>query len=395
MVLVLGVSSCNTANAKNWFVDLLKPSATTLEVVNDGYVITGTLKGKPRNLVMLGEQVMQGVRPIDTLRTDANGNFKFKGNLTETRFVAIQYGPQNMLYLFLNNQTNIHLDIQENGTYTISSKSKDGILLKSDKNLEQNTDLKGLMDLVSSYDMKLQNIQNQAAALGETNTMEAYLQGQQLQNTYYQTIAEKEKTVKEFVLSKNKSYIPYLAVTYQSFIAEPDSQLYNHAINAINEIEPNSSYLRELRAKWNSIKGLMIGGVPPNITQTTPDGKTLSLRDMKGKVVLLDFWASWCGPCRRENPNNVRMYKKYADKGFEIFGVSFDQDAGKWKQAIAADSLNWKHVSDLKGWGNAAKEPYKVDGIPKTFLLDKEGRIIAKDLRGAQLEAKLKEIFGF
>lgn len=388
-------SSCNSAKAGNWFVDLLKPSESTLEAVNDGFVITGTIAGKPNTTVLLGEQVPQGIRQVDTTRTDAKGNFKLKGNLKETRFAVLQYGPQNMVYLLVNNQTEIHVDIAENGTYSISRKSKDGGKLTSGKNLEQNNELKTLMDIVGSYDLKLQNLQMQGSALSGENTAEAYFKAQQLEQIFYKTIEEKEKTIKDFVLGLNKSFVPYLAVTYPSFINEPDSVLYTHAIKSASELEPNSNYTNELKARWNSIKNLMIGGTAPNITQTTPDGQKLSLHDLRGKVVLLDFWASWCGPCRRENPNNVRLYKKYSSKGFEIFGVSFDSDGNKWKQAIAADSLNWKHVSDLKGWGNSAKDPYKVEGIPLTFLLDKEGHIIAKGLRGAQLEAKLHEIFGF
>lgn len=135
------------------------------------------------------------------------------------------------------------------------------------------------------------------------------------------------------------------------------------------------------------------GRVAPDFTQLTPEGESLSLSDLRGKYVLIDFWASWCGPCRRENPNVVRMYDTYKDKGFEILGVSLDRDKGRWLAAIEKDQLTWQHVSDLKGWSNAVAQQYSIRSIPRTILLDPEGRIIAKNLRGASLEAKLQELF--
>ncbi len=109
-------------------------------------------------------------------------------------------------------------------------------------------------------------------------------------------------------------------------------------------------------------------------------------------MVLIDFWASWCGPCRQENPNVVKVYQKYKDKGFEIFGVSLDIEKGAWLQAIAADKLAWKHGSELAFWNSSFVKTYNIDGIPKTVLVDKNGIIIAKDLRGPQLEQKLAEV---
>jgi thiol-disulfide isomerase/thioredoxin len=120
----------------------------------------------------------------------------------------------------------------------------------------------------------------------------------------------------------------------------------------------------------------------------------MALSDLRGKVVLIDFWASWCGPCRKENPKMVKIYQKYKSDGFEIFGVSLDRKRKNWLKAIKDDSLTWSHVSDLKGWRTVVKEPYNIGAIPYTVLVDREGKIIAKGLRGAELEKKLVEIFG-
>lgn len=132
----------------------------------------------------------------------------------------------------------------------------------------------------------------------------------------------------------------------------------------------------------------------PDLVGNTPEGDSYALSKLRGKYVLVDFWASWCGPCRRENPNVVNMYKKYNNKGFEILGVSLDRDAGAWKKAIEQDGLTWRHISDLKGWQSEHAKLYSVNSIPQTLLLDKEGKIIQRNLRGEQLGEKLREIFG-
>ena len=138
---------------------------------------------------------------------------------------------------------------------------------------------------------------------------------------------------------------------------------------------------------------LAVGFAAPSLKGPNPDGKEIQLADFKGKYVLIDFWASWCGPCRRENPNVVRMYQKYSKKGFEILGVSLDNNKDKWINAIAKDKLTWPHMSDLKGWASSHAKKYGVRGIPFTVLVDPQGRVVATKLRGAQLEKKLSEIF--
>ena len=131
----------------------------------------------------------------------------------------------------------------------------------------------------------------------------------------------------------------------------------------------------------------------PQISMKNPEGKTMNLHDLKGKYVLIDFWASWCGPCRKENPNVVRLYNEYKDKGFTVFSVSLDKDANAWKTAIIKDGLVWpNHVSDLLMWDTPMIQLYGFNSIPHTVLIDKNGKIIGRNLRGSSLEQKLKEI---
>jgi peroxiredoxin len=155
---------------------------------------------------------------------------------------------------------------------------------------------------------------------------------------------------------------------------------------------PENVYVSQLHKQVSEERKLGIGHEAPEITQPNPDGKMTSLSSLRGNIVLIDFWASWCGPCRKENPNVVQLYQKYHSKGFEVFSVSLDKTKEAWLKAIADDHLTWTHVSDLGYWKSAPALLYGVSSIPFTVLLDRDGKIIAKKLRGESLEQKLQEL---
>lgn len=180
---------------------------------------------------------------------------------------------------------------------------------------------------------------------------------------------------------RSTAYLDYGNLFLKKF---PQDQQMGAAIQNRNEA---------YRAEAEAEKRLGLGATSPEINMPTPEGKNLKLSSLRGKVVLLDFWAAWCRPCRMENPNVVRLYNKYKSKGFDVFSVSLDRDRNAWLKAIQDDNLTWNHVSEVKYWDSQAARDYRVSSIPATFLLDREGKIIGKNLRGKALEQKLEEIF--
>ena len=166
-----------------------------------------------------------------------------------------------------------------------------------------------------------------------------------------------------------------------------------HAINAQAQTNAQTTAAEDLDAKY-ATELLKPGTEAPEIALNTIDGKQFTLKNLRGKYVVLDFWASWCGPCRAEMPNVKAAYEKYKGKGFNIVALSFDNKLENWTKAIEDMQMPWIHLSDLKGWKTVAGQIYGVNAIPASFLVDPNGTIIAADLRGEKLEAKLKEVYG-
>ncbi len=209
----------------------------------------------------------------------------------------------------------------------------------------------------------------------------------------FDILAAKRRVVSTFVKEYPNSTRGAMAITENyGYYAEASDlvPVYDDLSATVKQSEKG----REIKKLLDVYSTVATGNNAPEITQNTPDGNLINLSSLRGKYVLIDFWASWCGPCRRENPNVVEAYKKYKDKGFTVFGVSYDTDIDKWKKAIANDQLNWYQVSDLQGWTNSTSDLYGIKAIPSNVLLDKDGRIIVKNIFGKKLNAKLAELMG-
>jgi len=205
---------------------------------------------------------------------------------------------------------------------------------------------------------------------------------------------KKRSTASVSYLLANKNDLAAL-IFLDNFPRDQHAALHQEVIKALHEKYPDHPIVAErYKVESSPATATSIGALAPDLAFENPDGKIMKLSDLKGKVVLLDFWAAWCRPCRMENPNVVKAYKQFHDKGFEVFSVSLDRDKASWVKAIQDDGLIWPyHVSDLGHWQSKAAKIYGVSSIPATFLIGRDGRIIAKNLRGAALENALKELF--
>jgi len=225
------------------------------------------------------------------------------------------------------------------------------------------------------------------------NTRSATITGS-VSNVFFQTYKSKHEGFKIDSLIKANPASPVAAyILYRNFTSglsskeiEADLTLFNTSLNDL-------SYLKELKEIAAVKKKLENGSPAIDFSGTTPDGKTVKLSGYFGNYLLLDFWASWCPPCRKENPNLVKVYNKYKAKGFTIFSVSLDKERENWIAAIANDHLAWVHVSDLKFWDSAPAKLYAVRNIPSNFLIDPKGNIIGRNLQGEELNRKLGELF--
>jgi peroxiredoxin len=164
--------------------------------------------------------------------------------------------------------------------------------------------------------------------------------------------------------------------------------------DSLNAAYPENPYVKDFNTLMSELSMLPPGSMAPDITLNTPEGKPVSLSSLRGKVVLVDFWASWCAPCRRENPHIVAMYERLKGKDFEIFGVSLDENVAAWKNAIGKDGIKWTQVSDLRRWESSVVKDYHIEAIPYSVLIDREGRIIAKGLRADELEHQIRQAIG-
>lgn len=317
-----------------------------------------------------------------TTEVDNKGNFTLKGEL-----------PNPDFYLFkLADGQFIHLVFQGDDTLKVYGDGSNFYHFSNILGSEPSTNMNEFLRYNQQFTAKLDSARNY---------LKAHPTEQQAVNTKFKPIFEEFTGVRQNFIANNPNS-PALMASIYTFNVEQDFVLYESTVKQLYQSFEQSPTVQRVYKEYEQNKAIIEQGKPfqpgsaaPDFELPNPEGKMMKLSDYKGKVVLLDFWASWCGPCRKENPHVVHMYEKYNKDGFEVFSVSLDKDREKWLAAIEMDNLIWKgHVSDLQFWQSAAAKLYQVSSIPHTVLIDREGNIIGTKLRGFQLEQTLQSIFG-
>lgn len=317
-----------------------------------------------------------------------DGKFSFSGSVEEPTLANLLLkvqdpsapeltGPvkKDMLTVFL-----------EKGKMNITA--QDSIGKANVTGSKANDDFKHLKDLLKDVDSQLMDLKLQYRQLYMAKDEE----GMKKLEPKFDEVEANQKTIMGDYLKNNTSSPIALFVLNQYAGYEINPTEITPIFNKLSKTLRNSPSGKELATRLESARKTAVGQPAMEFSQPDADGKLVSLASYKGKYVLVDFWASWCGPCRAENPNVVKAYSRFKDKGFDILAVSLDDKKDKWQAAVQADNLPWTHVSDLKGWKNEVAEQYGIQAIPQNLLLDPKGVIIAKNLRGDALEKKLEEV---
>ena len=367
--------------------------------------IEGNLNSDQFSEVILYNITPSSIEPFDTIAVNGS-SFKANLDMDTADFVLVQLSEKFRFPLFIQPGENAKIDVEnaEEMTYNISGS-------------EESERMERINEVLQEANEKVQKLNEEGqAAMEDTANFETVKV--RLDSTF-QHIVESTKQKYQDMIDEKPGSIANIFIFSQSIGQVPlitpqdDFEYFEKVGEGIKDEYPNSTHtknylerLEDLRKNLAAQKemeavkaNLSPGKEVPEIALENPQGEVMKLSDLRGKVVLVDFWAAWCRPCRMENPNLVRMYEQYKDKGFTVYSVSLDglpnqQDPKtEWTKAIATDNLSWDtHVSDLQGWNTSIIKDFGFQGIPYTVLVDREGKIIATELRGPQLEAKLKEV---
>lgn len=342
----------------------------------------GGLKGDANKIYV---NVVSGnnVQPVDTVEIGKKGLAKFNVDCKAPSLYLLNFSgvDKTMVHLMLEPGDKVNINVE----YIDSLQFLHIVDANGSGNVELYRDFNNI--LFNNY-LIARRIDNEFILPSTSEQRKAELSQQMQQVQLKQNIAVRQ------LLEKNSNILlSAFLVTYFDNDAETYADLFEAVNNGLKERYADNQFVKYVDNKVRTSLGP--GRMAPEIAMKDPDGKTRKLSDLRGKVVMIDFWASWCRPCRMENPNVVKLYKKYHDKGFEIYSVSLDKDRAQWLRAIDQDGLEWpNHVSDLNGWTSSGGASYGINSVPSTVLVDRQGRIIARNLRGEQLANKLKEIFG-
>ena len=350
-------------------------------VLGQGFTISGDVKGSADGQTVTLKQ-FQNMQPVDVATAVVTGGkFTIRGNAPQPEFSQLFVGSAGPLQFFVEN-ANMHIlfDLEDLAQSKVTGSKENDLFMEFLTGLES----------FSARQMQLQNAFTALnAAGGITPELRAGLvaQAEAINN-------EQQAFQANFVMS-NPGKVSSAFLTVNFLMQALNAPQLQHIANSFDAAAQQSQWVKMLKDHIASLTQTAEGQLFADITLRTPDDRPISISDIagKGKYVLLDFWAAWCGPCRVANPHLVQIYNRYKDKGFEIVGISLDNNKEAWIKAIADDKLTWPQMSDLGHWNSAAARLYNIRGIPHMILLDRDGKIIAKGLNIATLSTKLAEIF--
>ena len=360
IILTLGVlASCST-----------KPEGFTIKGNIEGVIAEGTS-------VYL-RKADENNRPVDVdTTTFQSGGFSFSGNQTS---------PE-MYYIFIEHVTGSIPVVVENGNIEITAK-KDSLTYAKIEGTLQNElfpDFVKASKVLADKARSMNRDMQQAASTRDTAVMNS------LREEYFELQQEAKDLEINFAKDHPNALISALIISKAQVTKSLPEEEIKAMFEALTPEIQETNVGKSIKTKLENSANTSIGSRAPNFSAPTPNGEELALNDVLGKATILDFWAAWCRPCRAENPNVVRIYNKYKEKGLSILGVSLDRRAEDWKKAIADDGLEWHHVSNVQYFDEIA-ELYNVTAIPATFILDENGVIVAKDLRGPALEEQISQM---
>jgi peroxiredoxin len=321
---------------------------------------------------------------VDSTVIKENGDFEFENYRPRIGFYRIKLSPQNFAMLVLDSSDKVKVtgNLSDLGNTYKSEGSAETKLFVEYNEVAKKRDLR-LDSLNKVWQTAMEGRKMDGKRM---DSLSAIFEG-----PYNQIVNASNEQMAAMIKANAGKYSSIMAIQ----ALEPDkySSVYKTLDSTLSVKFPHDNNVQMFHDMVNKMLATTIGQQAPDINLPSPEGKNIALSSYRGKVVLIDFWASWCGPCRKEMPSVVKAYSRFRNKGFEIYGVSLDQDQQKWVEAIHKDGITWPQVSDLKHFGSEAARLYNVQAIPYTVLLNREGQIIAKNLRGAELEKKLEEVF--
>ena len=362
-------------------------AAKDTPVLSTGATWSVTIRGKvgfpdPSGQILIQEMRTGGGGWTDTVKLRADYTFMKKVPLSQPGYYKINFfNKQTVDFILYKSDLEINVDGNNQSGFAQVNGSPEIDLIHEVEKLRSEAEASPAIAKLSQDFTAAANAKDQQKMV-------------EIQQKYFAEI----KTTNDKIASLLKDSPPSLGVINMLNSPNPvlDKDAYFDTYLAVaqklQKEWPTYDHAKDFIGKVNAMKSIAIGQPAPEIALPDTTGQIVKLSSLKGKYVLVDFWAKWCGPCRQENPNVVKAYHKYKDKGFTVFGVSLDRTKEDWLQAIRKDGLTWTHVSDLKYWNSEAARTYNINGIPFSLLLDKNGVIIAKNLRGPALDKKLEEI---